>query len=144
MKYCIPYSSHFKYRDKVDEMIFLYDEEHNQSIAHTLLEKHESFSGQRVIIKVLNFEYYTQWKMNDAFADLKKICPDLNLAILFLGYRSEMDSTLDFLKSKEIPFFFETRVTNWDTFHGLLSLGVSDIYIVENLGFELRVHVSNL
>ena len=40
-------------------------------------------------------------------------------------------------KRYDFKFFFDELINNWDTLIGLLEYGVSDIYIVENLGFEL-------
>ena len=36
-----------------------------------------------------------------------------------------------------VPFFYANRINNWDEFIGLIELGVTDIYIVEDLAFEL-------
>ena len=50
--------------------------------------------------------------------------------------------TLDYLpiikkEKPDIKYFFDTEASDWDTFIGLLYKGVTDIYIVESLGFEL-------
>ena len=37
-----------------------------------------------------------------------------------------------------IPFFFGNRVNNWDEFLGLLDLGVTDIYVIEDMCFDLE------
>lgn len=36
-----------------------------------------------------------------------------------------------------LPFFFNDYIDKWDVLHGYLALGVSDIYIANELGFEL-------
>lgn len=136
MKYCVPYSQHFKYSKEVDEIMFMYDEWHNQSIVHTLAEMAEEFKGQRVIIQVLDYDYFVKWKTALTLIDLKQ--KEINFAVAFQNYTEDMDETLSQLKENNIPFFFMTRVSNWDTFNGLIKLGVSDIYIVEELGFELN------
>lgn len=132
MKYCVPYSKHFKYKDKIDECMFIYNEFHNTDIFHILAENPKPY---RVIIHVTDFEFFKKWRMAEAAAELKQ--KGVDFALMFHEYNKDMDEMLASFKEKEIQFFFETRVRDWDTFYGLINLGVSDIYIVENLGFEL-------
>lgn len=47
------------------------------------------------------------------------------------------------VKEAGIPFFFKTYIDRWDMLWGLLDMGVSDIYIVNELGFDLQT-VHNL
>ena len=52
------------------------------------------------------------------------------------------------LKEHKIPFFFNELIIDWDVLNGILDLGVTDVYIVENLCFELdavaaKVHSNN-
>lgn len=42
------------------------------------------------------------------------------------------------LKEKGIPFYLSRAAETWDEFRGMLSLGVSDIFITGQLGFELN------
>ena len=71
MKYCIPYSKKSKYKDKVDELIFPYDREKNIAIGKTLLDSGDLFSNQRVIIEILDYNFFTQWKTLEIFKELK-------------------------------------------------------------------------
>jgi hypothetical protein len=36
-----------------------------------------------------------------------------------------------------MKFYFNIYVKDWDTLHGLINEGVSDIFIVEEMGFQL-------
>lgn len=38
---------------------------------------------------------------------------------------------------KDLRFFFDTRVSDWDTLLGLIDFRVTDVYVVEDLCFEL-------
>ena len=49
---------------------------------------------------------------------------------------------IDFSKKEKISisetsFFFDTQISDVDTLNALLKLGATDVYIVENLCFEL-------
>ncbi len=73
----------------------------------------------------------------ELFKGLKKDYPHINFKMRFLHYDERHKDLYQELKDNEIPFFFSTRVESWDIFNGLLDVGVSDIYIVGELGFEL-------
>ena len=139
MKFCVPYSNRFKYNDKVDEIIFLYGESHNPDLLETLSTKENIVENQRYIIQVLEMEFYAKWNTGNLIANLIQKRPELNIAVTFPNYYgyAEMDKEIQILKDNKIDFFFQTRASDWDTFHGLKNLGVSDIYIVEALAFEL-------
>lgn len=47
--------------------------------------------------------------------------------------------TITKIKEKKIPFFLNTPVTNWESLNLYLdTLGVSDVYIGEDLGFDIQ------
>ena len=45
---------------------------------------------------------------------------------------------VELLKENQIQFFFNDFVGNWDSLVSLIEYGVSDIYIVNELGFDLK------
>ena len=61
---------------------------------------------------------------------------EYNIALRFLNERID-DKILDKLIENNIPYFFKIYASDWDTFRGLINLGVSDIWITESLGFDL-------
>lgn len=139
MKYCIPYSKKSKYKDKVDELIFPYDREKNIAIGKTLLDSGDLFSNQRVIIEILDYNFFTQWKTLEIFKELKIKKPELNFALKFCfkQFRGKDKAVYQELRESGIPFFFDYRANTWESFDALIQLGVSDIYVSEALGFEL-------
>ena len=44
--------------------------------------------------------------------------------------------TLDKFRKLNISFFFNEYIDRWDILDGYLNLGVTDVYIVNELGFE--------
>lgn len=43
----------------------------------------------------------------------------------------------DKCNENKIPFYYSNRVNDWDTLIGYITAGVSDVYITDDLGFEL-------
>jgi hypothetical protein len=73
------------------------------------------------------------------FNALKKEHPELDFAFKLTEYYISKE-VYEIIHNSEIKHkvFFSDFVDNWDTLWGFLFLGVSDIYIVEELGFELN------
>ena len=59
-----------------------------------------------------------------------------NIAILFETIYPEQ-IPLEKFSTLSIPFFFEVGIKDWDRLNELINLGVSDIYITGDLGFNL-------
>lgn len=123
MKYCFLYNQkteHSKYINEVDEWTIIYNSKDT-----TLLEFLEAHKDKRINL------HFTEEVDLDFLNDLAKKFPNLYFE-LSMEYLSEI------LENKpEFHYFFDVLVNNWDTFIGLLHGGVTDIYIVENMGFEL-------
>ena len=135
MKYCVPYAKHFNYLAEVDELIFQYGFAANEDLIHNLAVQEDKFKSKRIIIEVLNNTYFIDKNTLKGIIELKN--RDFNIALKFLKYEEEFEDLFNTIKENKIDFFFGTWVRDWDTLRGLIDLGVSDIYIVENLGFEL-------
>ena len=59
-----------------------------------------------------------------------------NVAVKLL-YKDRGNAHLIDYSEANIPYFFEIGCNTWDWLHYLIDIGVSDVYIVEQLGFEL-------
>ena len=139
MKYCVPYNKHFKYMKEVDEMIIPYTEE-DIHFANNLVTR-DYLHDKRIIISIDDetFESFAENKLYKVFIGLKTAHSYIDFVLRFdTYYRNGYDEIYNALKENNIPFFFATLAKDWDTFNGLCNLGVSDIYIVEELGFELN------
>lgn len=125
MKYCIQYTKDFRYLKQVDEVIIPFH-------STNLINIKDFSDNQRIII---DFEDKKEILFNlKSLIEIKEL--HNNIAIRFLG---ELDAeTATKLEEVKIPFFFNLRVDKWDTLMGLIELGVSDVYIVNELGFELK------
>lgn len=130
MKYCVLYSNTSHIIDEVDEIIIPYDKNKILTLFTDFIPNHQE---QRVIVELRdNYE--------ENLIALKKISaiheekPELKFDLLVNNFE---DDFVKILKSANIAYFYRTYANNWDTFIGLVKMGVSDIYVIENLGFEL-------
>lgn len=127
MNYCIDFKKNFKYFNEVSEFTIKYRKDLD-------IQKLKQFEGKRVNIAVTTVqdaEDFMQWKA----IYLLKAIPNIDLHIkLIYG----MDELVELCKKHKIPFFYENIATQWDVLNGLAEEGVSDIYIGEDLGFEIK------
>ena len=135
MKYCLPYIVGSQYVEKADEVILEYNMEKILNFIKNVSERQSLTNGtiiikatQKDLLKSDNTQVFTALK-NDYNLDVK---------LLIAGdYNDNIETYIEKCRHLGIPFFFETYVRDWDTFHGLISIGVSDVYIVEEMGFSL-------
>lgn len=132
MKYCLKFNSRSKYIDEIDEIIFECDSQHHYKDILLFLAKHkEKYNNKKIILHL---------KQNSDIINVAELIKRFelgNITLLINDYYELKESEYAFLKEGNIPFFFFTRVNNWETFLGLLNTGVSDMYITEDLGFQL-------
>lgn len=129
MHSCIEWRKGFKYLPQVDQ--FNIDFRNKEIKLHQFLDKYAQ--SQRVNIRLP--EDYTKDNLELLEAAYEK---GYNIAIILPDiYYTER------LKEKGVPFFLGAPAKAWDEFIGFLSLGVSDVYITGELGFELD-KISNI
>ena len=135
MKYCIEFTKNFSYIDEVDEIFIEY--KRNESALENFIEK---FKDKRILIK-LKYEDLTEFIDTDIMLILfKAIVEKTNAEIVFVLPIFEINDSLkafNILKEHGFNVCFANLVNSWDELIGLADMGVSDIYIVEELGFEL-------
>lgn len=124
MKYCINYHRNFKNADKADEFTITYNKKND-----VLIDFLENFKDKRVNLTIDERLNYGELKLLKTISDTYS-----NLVLRFENYDSD---AIEDIVDCGVPFFFGNRVNNWDEFLGLVELAVTDIYIVEELCFEL-------
>ena len=60
-----------------------------------------------------------------------------NIAILYTWYYNENETIEQKVKNAGIPFYYSYLISNWDELIGFCNIGVSDVFITNQLGFEL-------
>lgn len=132
MQYCIPFFIKSKYSKDVNELSIRVTDESDIKLLPNFIQDHPN---QRIIIKIMSEDFWEKNKL----ASIKERLLKLN------NYAFCMSKDIDFYKKREfaayfqnLPFFFEEGANTWDILRGMLSMGVSDIYVTEELGFELN------
>ena len=137
MKYAIPFVRDEQLLSEVDEVVvnFL----HSENLID-FITKHEK---QRVIINIGDPDFFISQDTNmELLKKINEISQEnkYNIAIRIEDYKSSkaMIPIYDELNKANVPMFFNTHCSNWDTLIGLLEgYNVSDIYVTDELGFEL-------
>lgn len=126
MKTCTNFNKYtykLKHIDDYDEWIIEYD-----SNDKTFLEFLETNQDRRIIIYLTKDycidEYYIFFKeLSDKYSNITLLINEKFIDENFISYC--------------LPWFCTKLVRTWDVFYGLIDLGVTDIYICEDLGFAL-------
>lgn len=124
MQYCINYNRTFKKPERADEFTIIYNKKND-----ALIDFLEKFKDKRINLTIEEKLTFSELKLLKTIWDKY-----LNFVLRIETYEEE---SLEDIVECGIPFFFSNRVNNWDEFLGLVELGVTDIYIVEDLCFEL-------
>lgn len=128
MKYCIPFFVGMNSKKSIDELIIKYKEERYD----TLIEFLNEHFYLRVIINFQNRELTS--KDLDFFSALAEK-EEYNFAIM-ISYRINKD-IISQLKETKINYFFQEYCVDYSSIAAFLDMGVSDIYIVNDLCFDL-------
>ena len=135
MKYCIRYTNDFRLYDLVDEIKIKLWEVDMNLLGYTQKIKQEKLK-QRIIVDltVLNPEVdiSTDGELYNKLVLAKQSYR--NLAVMIDLSQLSM---VNLLKKYDIPFFFDLVVDHWDTLQSFCELGVSDVYIGNELGFDM-------
>ena len=131
MKYCIDYKKRSRILSKVDEITIKYN---SQDL--TLLELLKNNSKQRINIYIDN-DNLADFIKNNEIENIKNYKKENENLKIYIKIKEIYSSLIDSLKMAGIPYFIDIYAFTWDIFWGLVNLGVSDIYITEDLGFEL-------
>ena len=121
MQYCLNYNQYTentKYINEVEEWTIIYNSKDT-----TLLKFLELHQNKRINI------YVKEQNINLKF--LEELCNKYkNIYIKF-----NADYYLETIPN--FNFFYDLQINDWDVLLGILKMGVTDVYIVENLCFEL-------
>ena len=123
MKYCFNYNKNTEHMNCIkdaDELTIEYNSKDN-----TLLQFLDLHKNKRINLYI------------------KDIVPEELLYELSnrydnLYFKLDMKNFYNIEKKYDFNFFFDVMINDWDILIALLKYGVTDVYIVENLGFELN------
>ena len=124
MAFCARWDSRSKYLNEVDELIIPFHGTTEQ--LSVFLKEH---ANQRIILDIKE-----EWKSFYG-AILEPIIKEYpNLTLRF----QDRQQILDFLQQKiPVSYFLNEVCVEWEKLNEIITFGVSDVYISEQLGFEL-------
>lgn len=130
MKSCIEWRKNFKYLPQIDQFNIDYKENKSKK----LLEFLDVYAQtQRVNIRVENNVSKEDIELIEEIYKLGKY----QIALLFDDFLPTNIGQQE-IQKLTIPFYFGDPATTWEELHMFLDLGVSDIYISKQLGFDLE------
>ena len=152
MKYCINYFEKFNYLNEIDEINILF-EKGEPSLVENLksliaMEKVNPKAVFNVFISAQECAQLTEEEVNVFIMEVVNYNQEnenSQIKIVFDGdlleeaYAADLDIIFPKVKENDIPFFYDTFAKDWDMILGLLTLGVSDIYISGQIGFSLHL-----
>lgn len=127
MKYCIQFYQNCRYINEVDEITIKYQKQILKYLETAPKE-------QRIIIDISKVEDENIIDNNLEIFSIAKLKHE-NLTIKMSKFLS---NKCEILKEKNISYFFAEFVDKWDVLMSFIKMGVSDVYIVNELGFELQ------
>ena len=125
MGFCARYDSRSQYLDQIDELIIPFHDG-VENLAEFLTEH----SHQRVILDIKS-----EWRPFFGAILTPIWAEHQNLVLRFEKLDQELIGSI---KTLGIPYFSKEIAVEWELFNRLISYGVSDVYVSEQLGFELR------
>lgn len=128
MKFCIPYYSSFRYFDVIDEIILQYSE-HNENIVEFVISHYNE--NQRVIVDITS--KLLESNINNMIPILKKLQQEHKNMVVKTNSKTYKE-----LREGALQYFFTDFCRTDDEVYAFIKQGVSDVYIVENLAFNLR------
>jgi len=132
MKYCIDYNKESQILDRVDEINIQYNKIQDEEALSQFCEQHQK---QRINICIDDLEEGINEKYISNILKYQDEHKNYNIYIRLGGKNEELGILLS--QYPNAKFYFNTRVNDWDRVIGYIEYGVSDIYVVEGLGFEL-------
>lgn len=135
MKYCLHYTNNSRFKNATEEISIQYNNELDNLM--DFLTKHQE---QRVIL-IINEPLIVNYK---ALKAIKEKYPQLDFAVCFGQLRrattipQEVAKVIPELQEAQIPFFMGDLITTGEQLKYFLELGVSDVYLTEDICFNLE------
>ena len=136
MKYCCRYSNKIKV-ENFDEVSILYDKQDRELVDY--LSNHSYQKTTLIISDIHEFYESQEWIKLNA---IKEKYPDFNFSVCFYSMRPFEEFTEELKECGNalvnIPFYTGYLAVNFDELNYLCQQGVSEVYVGEDLGFDLK------
>ena len=135
MKYCVPYYSTFRYPNLIDEIILEY-KQHNDNIIEFVTNNYSQ--KQRIIVDVAG----RTKEMEDIIPILRKLYQaHENMSVRIPLYAQDFENnkfSYEYIHEAGMSFFFSDFCRTKDEVYAFIQRGVTDVYIVEGLAFDIK------
>lgn len=136
MKYCCKYSNNIKV-DTFQEISIQYNRQDRELIE--FLKAHKDVKINLIITDIQDFYKAKGWQLLNA---IKCEHPDYNFSVCF-GESSRFNSVSEEMRAcmdnlENIPYFTGYAITNFEQLNYILKFGISEVYLAEEICFDLR------
>lgn len=132
MKYCVEYNSKFKYLKEIDELTIIFNRK--DSSLPSFIEKYQD---KRINIYIKEITDFIEHNCLSLIKELFNKYHNIYLKLPNYNVK-ESQELYKQLQNTTIPYFFDTFIRSWDDLYGYILLNPSDLYIVEELGFNIK------
>ena len=152
MRYCVNYFEKFNYPNEIEEINILFEKDEKPIVENLKaligMEKINPKATFNIFMSAQDCADLIEDELNAFVMDVVNYNQEDNdsmIKIVFEGslleedYSEALYNVFPKIQDNDIPFFFDSFAKDWDMVLGLLSLGVSDIYISGQIGFCLHL-----
>lgn len=127
MNFAIPFFKNFKYSNQNIQWNIIYKPKIKQ-----LNNFIKIYGTHRINLLFTDFELHRDCEIVTV---LRETFPDTEIIICLPSYNKNLEKTLN---EQKLPHYYNEPITDWDKFQGFLKLNVTDIFIAENLAFNIK------
>ena len=96
----------------------------------------EKLEPRRFVIKLDNIQQFLDNNTIDSYVKFHKENPEIWFVFCFYRMSDYGPQLVQLMRDNDMKFFYADYVRTWDTLNGFVNEGVTDVYIVEELGFS--------
>ena len=136
MRFCARWSNQLKHEADFNELIIRFKPDKLPELVKFL----KSHSMQRIVIEIEDAEQFMKMNSIAIFKDIKfkYHCDNFVLRAPDFYNHSISPEFAHELAAASIPYYFNTVVSDFDTLQGFIRMGVHDVLIGNEIGFELK------
>lgn len=105
----------------------------------TVFDFMKKFFNHRFVIKLDNVQQFLDNNTIKSYVDFQKENPEIEIVFCFYRTSEYGPILLDLMRETGMAFFYADYVRTWDSLNGFIQEGVTDVYIVEEMCFDLPI-----
>lgn len=128
MNFAIPFSKHFNYPEQDIQWNINYKPKVKQ-----LNEFISVYGTHRINLIITDFNMSSDCQIVQA---LREKFSETEIVMCLPKYNKQIEN---YLNNLNLPHYYNEYVTDWDKFQGFLKLNVTDIFVAEDLMFDVKI-----